>query len=60
MPWKPLAYALLCVVVPVAWGLAVYWASGLIERRVLRGPSPPSGGAAPREEAETLPLEYHI
>lgn len=60
MPWKPLAFAMLCVVVPVAWGLAVYWASGLIERRVLHTRRPTSGGAVSPDDAETLPLEYHI
>ncbi len=60
MPWKPFAYALLCVVVPVAWGLAIYWASSLIERRVLQKPTSPSGRAASHEDDETLPLEYHI
>ena len=60
MPWKPLVYALLCVVVPVAWGLVVYWASGQIERRVLRKPSPSSGGAASQDGSVALPLEYHI
>jgi hypothetical protein len=60
MPWKPIEYALLCVVVPIAWGLAVYWVSGLIERRVLRRPSPNSGEATSGDAAESLPLEYHI
>ncbi len=60
MPWKPMAYALLCVVVPVAWGLAVYWASGLIERRVLRNPRPASGEAVSQDGPNVLPLDYHI
>lgn len=60
MPWKPITYALLCVVVPAAWGLLVYWASGLIERRVLRKPRHASGEAQSTDDAETLPLEYHI
>lgn len=55
MPWKPIAYALLCVTVPMVWGLAVYWVSTRIERRVLRKPSQASG-----EGDESLPLEYHI
>ncbi len=55
MLWKPFAYALLCVVVPLVWGLMVYWMSGLIERRVLRKPS-----SASDEADESLPLEYHI
>lgn len=60
MPWKPMAYALLCVAVPAAWGLAVYWVSSLIERRVLQRSSPTSAEATPDGAAETLPLEYHI
>ncbi len=55
-----MAYALLCVVVPVSWGLVVYWASSLIEQRVLRKPYLPSGKATSHDDAETLPLEYHI
>ena len=58
MPWKPLVYALLCVVAPVAWGLMVYWASGRIERRVLRKPRPSSNGSAPDDVG--MPLDYHI
>ncbi len=60
MPWKLIAYAALCVVAPVAWGVAVYWTSSLIERRVLRKPRPTSGEAAPQDDAATLPLEYYI
>jgi len=59
MSWKPIAYALLCVIAPVAWGLVVYWASNMIERRVLRKSGRNSDDAAPSEEA-TLPLEYYI
>ncbi len=58
MPWKPIAYALLCVIVPAAWGLAVYWATSLIERRVLRKPPSAAGEAATNDEM--LPLDYHI
>lgn len=54
MSWKPLAYALLCVVAPAVWGLLVYWASSWIERRVLRKTRSAS------EDEETLPLEYYI
>ncbi len=60
MPWKPIMYALLCVVAPVAWGVAVYWASSLIERRVLHKPHAALGEATSHDDAETLPLEYHI
>ena len=53
-----MAYALLCVVVPVAWGLVVYWVSGLIERRVLPRPHSAPDEAAPPDAA--LPLDYYI
>jgi len=56
MPWKPIGYALLCVVVPVVWGLIVYWASSIIERRALHTPRFVPG----EEEVKTLPLDYHI
>ncbi|MDQ2686874.1 MAG: hypothetical protein M3Y28_03300 [Armatimonadota bacterium] len=58
MSWKPLAYALLCVVAPAVWGLLVYWASILIERRVLRKTRVASGQSP--DDEETLPLEYYI
>lgn len=58
MLWKPIAYAVLCVVVPVVWGLVVYWASSLIERRVLRKPQPTPGQTMPDDTA--LPLDYYI
>lgn len=53
MAWQTIGYAALCVLAPVAWGLAVYWASARLERRLL---PPRSAG----ENPETLPLEYHI
>jgi len=51
-------YALFCVVVPVAWGLLVYWISTNIERRVLRDKhteAGPNGG-----DDEGLYLDYYI
>lgn len=56
MLWKPIGYALLCVVVPVVWGLLVYWGSSLIERRALHTPRFVPG----EEDAKTLSLDYHI
>jgi hypothetical protein len=51
------AYALLCVALPVAWGLAMVWASNWLERRFRarhrhshHDPSPPP----------PTTLEYHI
>lgn len=42
-------YVLACLVVPVAWGLLVVWASNIIEARIRRDG---------REEPPTI--EYHI
>lgn len=53
MLWQHIGYAVLCVVAPAAWGLAVYWVSRRIEGRVLRQQR--SDG-----DDQTLPLEYHI
>ena len=59
MPWGTIGYAVLCVVVPAAWGLAIYACSGLIETRLRRGrPSRPDGSGSPDDSV--LPLEYHI
>jgi len=61
MNWNILGYALLCIFAPVAWGLLVYEASTLIERRVLRkNPTAPRSARHRRSDEETLPLEYHI
>ena len=58
MDWKQAGYAALCLTVPVLWGLAVYWISGLIEKRALRDrPSPQEQNGA---EMPGLPLDYHI
>jgi hypothetical protein len=56
---KPIIYAILCVVVPVAWGLGVYLISNVIERRVRRGSRPHSDKTG-ADNAETLSPEYYI
>lgn len=48
-------YALACVLVPVAWGLAMVWVTNWLERRFRRRRSR-RGPAAP----ESFTLEYHI
>ena len=51
-----IGYALLCIVVPLTWGLVVVWASAKIE--TLRGQpesSPDNPGATPMP-----PIDYHI
>ncbi len=55
--WERIAYALLCVIAPVAWGLLVLRVSNRIEARVRE-----SGRGRPGEEAraEMPPLDYHI
>ena len=53
-------YAVLCVVVPVVWGLIIYWISSSIERRLklkLPRSTSKSGGEKPEQ---ILPLDYHI
>lgn len=57
MNWRPLGYAIACVVVPVAWGLLVVrvsnWAERTLKkRRVDRSP--------PQREEEFPPIDYHI
>jgi hypothetical protein len=56
MSWQLLGYAVICVALPVLWGLGVVWASNRIERVVLRRRK---GAAAQRAEA-LPPIEYHI
>ena len=62
MAWDKIGYAALCVVVPVAWGLLIYGASSLIEKRVLsRRPTGLKDETHPDGADETtLPLDYHI
>ncbi len=57
MSWELLGYAAVCVVVPAAWGLIVYWASSRIEKRVLRRHD---GTEHADGEDGALPLDYHI
>ncbi|HLJ55036.1 MAG TPA: hypothetical protein VKT77_08335 [Chthonomonadaceae bacterium] len=49
MPSSGIGYALLCVTVPMAWGLLVVWLSNRIEDRLRRG-----------KEREIPPIDYHI
>jgi hypothetical protein len=57
MTWGEIGYALICVVVPVAWGLAVLWASNVIEAMVLR-----RGRRKGQDDTEATlpPIDYHI
>lgn len=57
MNWTHLGYVAACVLVPVAWGLLVVWASNWVEQRVKR-----SDKARRHDEEPTAlaPLEYHI
>lgn len=55
--WSGIGYALLCIVIPMAWGLVIYRASNAIERRVL---GRHRHGSENRPDEETLPLDYHI
>jgi hypothetical protein len=55
MSWQSLGYAVICVVVPVLWGLGVVWASNRIERVVRR-----RNGAAAEQTDALPPIEYHI
>lgn len=55
MLWPRIGYAALCVVVPAAWGLLIFWASSRIEKRVLRDQIKYDASEPP-----TLPLDYHI
>jgi hypothetical protein len=56
MNLRNVGYALLCIVVPLAWGLLVVWASARIEER-LNKRKPPQDGS---EKAPMPPIEYHI
>jgi len=61
MNWHTLGYALLCVIAPITWGLLVYEASTIIERRVLKKSSSKAQSTRRKHgDDETLPLEYHI
>jgi len=56
MSFSLLEYAVICIVVPVLWGLAVVWASNRIERIVLRRRK----GSKGRRKQALPPIEYHI
>ncbi|MGO8671045.1 MAG: hypothetical protein ACLQVD_06750 [Capsulimonadaceae bacterium] len=58
MPWNSIGYALLCVIVPAAWGMLVYAISTAIERRVL--PSRIRDGVAAPDNKTEIPLDGHI
>jgi hypothetical protein len=52
-----IGYAFLCVIVPVGWGLIVYWVTRFIERKIL----PKKGTSTePDQSHGTLPVDYHI
>ena len=53
MNWPKIGYALLCIVVPLAWGLLVVAISNRIERK-LRGDK----GADAANDVP--PIDYHI
>jgi hypothetical protein len=56
MSFDLLGYAVICIVVPVVWGVAVVWASNRIERIVLRRRKSSKG----RRQKGLPPIEYHI
>lgn len=56
MTWESLGYAVMCVVVPVLWGLGAVWGSNRIERIVLGRRK----GARRRRTDALPPIEYHI
>jgi len=55
--WEHVGYALLCVAVPVIWGLIVFWLANHIEKRVLE-----RGHRRGQDDrsATMPPLDYHI
>jgi hypothetical protein len=57
MFWERIGYAALCVIVPVAWGLLVWWTSNHIEKVVLA-----HGRRKGQDDAEATmpPIDYHI
>ena len=56
MNFFKVGYALLCLVVPLAWGLLIVWASARIERFLTRRKSP----QASPDETSLPPIDYHI
>lgn len=56
MSFAGIVYVAACVVLPVAWGLAVVWLSNRIEARVARRASARRGA----RRRQVRPIEYHI
>lgn len=56
MSFGDIAYAVACVVLPVAWGLVVVWLSGRVEARVARH----AGARRGARRRRVRPIEYHI
>lgn len=56
MSMNAIGYAALCIIVPAAWGLVIYWTTTAIEKRVL----PSKGGVKGKDGQETLPIDYNI
>src|SRR5207237_6012259 len=57
MQWDRIAYAILCVLAPVGWGLVVFWLSNEVEEMVRR-----QGRGKGQNEAEATlpPTAYNI
>ena len=55
MDWYTIGYALACVILPVAWGLLVVWASNRIDRRMVQ-----HDRRRDRTRRSPPPIEYHI
>jgi hypothetical protein len=56
IPMEKWLYVLACVVVPIAWGVAVVWVTNRVERFVVRRSPRPRLA----RRAAVPPLEYHI
>ncbi len=55
-----LGYAILCIVVPVAWGLVVYRVSAAIDKRAGRQARAKAVTVESKSEGTVMPLDYHI
>jgi hypothetical protein len=53
-------YAALCLILPMAWGLIVVWASGRIEGLLRRLLGPADKAAHPEGDPKSFTPEYHI
>lgn len=60
MPWNAIVYALICVIVPVAWGLVVYFISNKVEHAALKHTPKGQNGTTLRDESDPIPLDYNI